>query len=197
MQTFTIGWPRRWPLQGFGRNELLRLSDRVESIVVIIFGTLAIVAIPFVVAVGVSVHDYEIDDQARQTASLHQTTATVYQEPTASNHYLFGAVWSVPVRWDVAGSERVGTIDRDVKSEVGESVPVWIDRQGLLSHAPAVTGSATADAVGVAIVVWLAAVGVSGGIAQLIRWRLDLSRFAKWDRELRSLADDGGGRTRR
>lgn len=34
MDTFTIGWPHRWPFGGLSRNGLLRISDRFESIVV-------------------------------------------------------------------------------------------------------------------------------------------------------------------
>jgi hypothetical protein len=197
MQPFTIGWPRCWPLHGLGRNHLVRFSDRVESIVVLIFGVLVIVAIPFAVGVGGSVHDDEVADHARHAASVHQVMATVFAEPEASKHYLFSEQWSVPVRWDVGGSAHEARIDGDAKGQVGQQVPIWLDRHGSLTRSPAARGSAWADAVSVAIVVWLALVGACGGAMQLIRWRLDVSRFATWEREFESLADDDGGRTRR
>lgn len=197
MQTFTLGWPRRWPFHGLGRNDLLRRSDRVESFAVMIFGILAIIAIPLAASVAASVHDAEVADQAERAASIHQATATVVRQPKALEDYAFHTYWSVPVQWDVAGASREGATISDVKSEVGDQLPIWVDRDGTLTRAPVTAESASADAVGVALLVWTAVIGMCGGVLQLIRWRLDAIRFDQWEREFRLLTDDGSGRTPR
>lgn len=197
MQTFTIGWPCRWPFHGLGRNELLRLSDRIESIAVVICGILAVIAVPLVASIGTSVHDHVAAERAQHAASVQQAMATVVGEPEASAAYPLHRPWSVPVSWYVAGSAHRGTVTSDVKSKVGEQLSIWVDREGTLTTPPAPLGSATANAVGVAVALWLALIGACAGVLQLVRWRLDAGRFARWDRELESLADDGGGRTRR
>jgi hypothetical protein len=197
MQTFTLGWPRRWPFHGLGRNDLLRRSDRVESLSVIFFGILAIIAKPQAASGAASVHDAEVADQAERAASIHQATATVVRQPKALEDYAFQTYWSVPVQWDVAGASREGATISDVKSEVGDQLPLWVDRDGTLTRAPVTAESASADAVGVALLVWTAVIGMCGGVLQLIRWRLDAIRFDQWEREFRLLTDDGSGRTPR
>ena len=197
MQTLTLGWPRRWPFHGLGRNDLLRRSDRVESLSVMIFGVLAIIAMPLAASVAASVYDLEVADQSERAASIHQATATVVRQPEALEDYALHTYWSVPIRWDVDGASREGATISDVKSKVGDQLPIWLDRDGTLTTAPVTTESASADAVCVALIVWTAVIGVCGGVLQLIRWRLDASRFDQWEREFRLLADDGGGRTPR
>ena len=196
MQTFTVGGPRRWPFHGLGRNELLRWSDRVESIAVVIVAVVAILAIPFAVDVGASVHEFEVEEQAVRSASVHQETATVIAAPRDTAASQFSSEWSVPVRWDVGGVAGYGTVLSEVDARVGDRLPIWLDESGNLTTRP-VAGSAVADAIGVGVVVWLAFGGAGTGLLALLRWWLDVGRFARWERELNSLADDGGGRTRR
>jgi hypothetical protein len=197
MQTFTIGWPHRWPFHGLGRNELLRFSDRIESIALLIFGIAAIIAVPFAVSIGMSVHDFEAGEQARHAVTAHEAMATVVGDSETLAQHPFHVEWSVPVRWNAAGGSRQGSVAGDAPRNVGTQVPIWLDQNGELTKPPVAQGSSAADGVGVAVVVWLAVIAMLGGVLQLIRWRLDAGRLAQWDRELESLADDGGGRSRR
>ena len=196
MDTFTIGWPHGWPFGGLSRTGLPRISDRVESIVVLTAAVFAVVAIPFVATVGVSVRDYQISQAAAVAASVRPTTATVIGKPELSTANLFHAEWSVPVRWDIDGAPHDDTIDSHVKPEVGEPMSIWVDRNGRPGRAPAPAASATANGISVAVMLWLAALAADVGAVQLLRWRLDARRSGQWERELQALADDGGGRSR-
>jgi hypothetical protein len=49
MQSFTIGFGRTWLLRAWGRNELVRGTDRWQAWVLSVAVTLAVIALPIAV----------------------------------------------------------------------------------------------------------------------------------------------------
>ena len=81
--------------------------------------------------------------------------------------------------------------------KAGEQIQIWAggagNRVGPLRQA----SQAATDAIGVAVSLWFGVVAAAAGALYVLRRRLDRSRYAQWDRELDTLADDDGGRTNR
>ena len=57
MQTFTLLPQRWWVVRVFGRNPLVRLSDRVGVLLVLLACVVSIIAAPVAGAVGTAVYD--------------------------------------------------------------------------------------------------------------------------------------------
>ena len=76
MQTFTIGLGHRWWTLVFGRNPLVRPSDRIEFLVLSFAVLVTVVAIPVAAAIGTSVHDARAWVYAEEALTRHQVTAT-------------------------------------------------------------------------------------------------------------------------
>jgi hypothetical protein len=77
MYTSTLGLPR-WPIvQVFGRNPLVRTSDRVEALVLVLAVVESLLAVPIGAPIGTAVHDSIRHLYAEQAQSRHPVTATV------------------------------------------------------------------------------------------------------------------------
>jgi hypothetical protein len=103
----------------------------------------------------------------------------------------------VNARWQVNGTEHTGTLNWGHAVKTGDPLTIWVDRNGDRVDAPAPTSQAGADAVGVAYAAWQT---VALAVAGLVCWgrsRLDRRRDSAWERDIRCLIDDGGGRTNR
>jgi len=191
MESFTFGWPRMWMLRGLARNDLLHLSDRIESFATMLVMLIAVLAIPVAAAVGTAAHERSAVANADYAESLHQTEATVIGDGRPKPVPMYKVVYSTQVRWDGNGRDHIATIEWPEPVRTGDHVLVWLDESGELTGGPPPADQAGRDGVGIAIMLWTAVAALSAGALQLLRWRLDVARFARWDRELDALADDG------
>ena len=191
MEIFTVRWPRVRPFVGLGRNDLLRLSDRVESIATVFAILIAVLAIPVAAAIGTTVHERRSAAHAEYVASIHQTeaTAVVDGRPIAAEHYR--VIFSTQLRWNAAGRNHSATVDWPQRVRAGDHVMLWVNEFGELTDAPESVDHAARDGIAMAAVLWFTVIGLSAAALQLLRWRLDVVRFARWDRALDALADDG------
>ena len=191
MESFTFRWPRVRLLLGLGRNDLLRISDRVESIATVVAILIAVLAIPAAAAIGTVVHEQRSATHAEYAASIRQTEANVVVDgrPIAAPRY--EVVYSTPLRWNAAGRNHSATVDWPQRVRVGDHVMLWVNESGELTEAPASLGQAASDGIATAAVLWFTVSGLSAAALQLLRWRLDVTRISGWDRALDALADDG------
>ena len=86
MDTFTVRLPR-WPFVQwlFGRNPLIRLSDRVEALVLVFAVVVSVLAAPMAAAVGTAVYDSRSTFYAEQAQNRRTVTATVIDDSAALN----------------------------------------------------------------------------------------------------------------
>ena len=77
MQTFTLLPQRWWVVRAFGRNPVVRLSDRVGVLLVLLACAVSIIAAPVAGAVGTAVYDAHSLRYAEQAQTRHPVTATV------------------------------------------------------------------------------------------------------------------------
>jgi|SRR5271163_227633 len=187
METFTLD-PRCWLIgRIFGRNPLLRRADRIEALVTMIVLFVSLLAVPLLGAVGAAVYSTRESRYAQEAHERHTVMATVIDKGIEDS-----GTTVVDARWPVATGERTGGIALGGPAKVGERIQIWVDKDGNQVGPPTPTWRAVGDAVGTAIGTALI---VSFGLTSLVasvRSRLDLSRDAQWEHELRCVEEDGG-----
>jgi hypothetical protein len=189
--------PRWWILRACGRNPLVRRIDRVELIIVALGILVALVAAACAGALGTAVHDARSRVYIAQAQTRHTLTATATEDSTIPVRVDDGVATRVHARWQVNGIQHTGTLNWDRPVKTGDPLTIWVDRRGDCVDRPAPTSQAVEDAVGVAFVAWQAMAVATAGLVCLGRSHLNRRRDSGWDRDIRCLIDDGGGRTNR
>ncbi|HME75350.1 MAG TPA: hypothetical protein VKI00_06715 [Mycobacterium sp.] len=196
MDTFTLGLPR-WPIvRMFGRNPLVRISDRVEAAVLGLAVVVWLLAAPVAGAVGTAVHDSRSHLYAEQAQTRHAVTATVTDttDPTAGPDPATKPS-TVRARWLAGGREHTGPVSAQSTIKVGDGVGIWVDDFGDQVDAPTPATLAVVQAVLAALGIWLAAVAAAAALFGLTRLVVDRVRSTGWQHDLDVLVDHGGGHT--
>lgn len=194
METFTLD-PRRWWVgRLFSRNPLLRRIDRIEVLAMLAAVVVSLVAVAVAGAVGTAVHDAEHRAYVQQAQTRHRVTATIIDVGSAGDPR--GAEMPVvQARWDVGKGMRTESFRWNGDAEPGEDIQIWVDENGDHADTPTPASRASFDALGAALSIVVLAVVVMASLLGLTRWRLQRVRYAQWEHEIRSLANDDGGRT--
>jgi hypothetical protein len=194
MESFVFR-PMTWPVfRIFSRNQLVRTSDRIEAAVVTLAALVVVVAAACAGAFGTIVYDASTHKYLEQAKARHPIVAiaiedgktTVTPETIAS---------TVHVRWQANGIARTDVVDCHADVKAGEPLQVWVDAHGNRVDPPASPVCAGLDAVSFAIVAWLGAVLAVILAVSAARARINRTRDAQWEKEIRCVIDDGGGRT--
>src|SRR4051812_38596835 len=82
--TFTVGSPR-WLSVLFGRNPLIRRSDRIEVLALALVVVVSLLSMPIAAAVGTAVYDSRSRSNAEQAKTRTTVTATVIDVPARSD----------------------------------------------------------------------------------------------------------------
>ena len=99
MDTFFVARMPKWSIVLFGRNSLVRNSDWVEALVLVLTVFVSLLAVPIACAVGTAVHDSHQQLYAEQAQSHHNVTATVTdnnaaQQDSPTNRITLRDRWS-------------------------------------------------------------------------------------------------------
>jgi hypothetical protein len=190
MQAFKFT-PTRWPIiRAFGANPLVRISDRVEAIVMLSAVAFSLLAAPVAGAIGTTVHDAHSRVYAEEAHTRKPITANV----TTTRHNVevsrpYANTTIVEARWHAEGIEHVDTFGSTHPVTVGDQIDIWVNDSGERVARPASASQAVVDAVLVGVLLWLVAVGAAAALVAVVRWRLDRHHQADWEREIGSLAD--------
>jgi hypothetical protein len=193
MEHFTIGLGNRWWVQAFGRSPLMRRSDRIEAIVLVLAVILIVVAIPIAGAIGTFVHDERTRVYAEEAHSRHQVLATATDDGNVvlrANHVEFSA----EATWSDAGRSHTHVVTWSGRAKAGDQQRIWVNSSGEFAGQPSALSQADSEAVAVALAVWLGVAEVSAALVYLVRRCLDQRRYAQWDRETNSYHDNNGRR---
>jgi hypothetical protein len=192
MQTFTIGIGRNWFLRLWGRNELVRRSDRLEAWALSVAVTLAVIVVPIAAAVGTAVHDTRLQMSTAQAHDRHVVSARVLADSRTIVHR-DTASFSATAEWNAANGSHVASVSTPEKAAAGDHVDVWVDDHGDQVAAPTPASAAAEYAVGAAGLMWFVVVATLAGSWALIRRWLNRARFAEWDRALTDFLDGASG----
>ena len=186
------GW---WVLRAVGRNPLVRGSDRLELLIVAVGILFVVVAGACAGALGTAVHDA----RSRVYIAQAQTRHTVVAEAIDDSTIVFGVddnmTTRVHARWQVNGTEHTGSVAPDHAVKTGDPLLIWVERDGSCVGAPTPTSQAGVDAVLAAYGAWQTVVLAAAALIWWSRSRLDRRRDSDWERDIRCLIHDNGGRT--
>lgn len=189
MDTFTVRSPRWLVARLFGRNPLIRISDRIEALVLVLTVVVSLLAAPIAAAVGTAVHDSRSHLYAEQAQTRTTVTATVIDSPARSDTI------TVRARWFAAGAEHTGAIKAQPTVKPGDSIDISVDKDG--SHVGPPVMSAVDEAVATAMAIWLSVAIAAAALFAGTRAVLNKVRHAGWQHDFDDLASDGDGHTRR
>ena len=194
MQWFTVAW-WRWRLaQLRGRNPLVRTSDRIEVAVVALAIVASLAIVPFAGAIGTAIHDGHAQRYAVERQERHRIAAPATDDHAQSPK---GPDAVVSARPHVGDVENAGAYMWNSRVKDSANNEIWVDRNGRQVGPPPPTWQAGVDAVVAAVGFWLSATAVAALLVALVRWGLNHTRSAGWNREMASLVHDDGGRTNR
>lgn len=191
---FTLDLPRLPLLTRLrGRHPLVRTVDRMEAALLVLAVAMALFAFPMAAAAGTAVYDSLRHTHVAQAENRFMVEATVGDVPARGDRTRRA---DVPATWIVGGVQHSGTVRAPATVEPGDTVEVWVDVDGRQVPAPASTGSAPAQAVTTAVLIWAGA-GLAAaslyGVGHLLCSR---ARGARWDTGLHKLAESGDGPSR-
>ena len=188
---------RWWILRACGRNPLVRGIDRVELLIVALGIVVVLVAAAGAGALGTAVHDARARVYIAEAQTRHAVTARAIDDSTTVLAVDDNTATKVDARWQVNGTEHTGSFTLDGPVKTGDPLRIWVDRGGNRVDAPTPASQAGVDAVGVAYTTWQTVVLAVAGLVWWGRSRLDRRRDSAWERDIRCLIDNDGGRTNR
>jgi hypothetical protein len=191
---YVHGW---WVLRACGRNPLVRRIDRLELLIVALGILVVVVAAACAGALGTAVHDARSRVYIAQAQTRHTVTASAIDDSTVVLGVDDNMATRVNARWQVNGTEHTGSLNWDHAVKTGDPLTIWVDRDGNRVDAPTPISQAGVDAVAVAYVAWQSVVLAAAVLICWGRSRLDRRRDSAWERDIRCLIDDDGGRTNR
>jgi hypothetical protein len=186
-----------WVLRAWSRNPLVRPTDRLELLIIALGILVSLVAAACAGALGTAVHDERTDVYIAQAQTRHTVTAKATDDSSVVLNDYNNMATTVNVRWQVNGIEHTGSVNWPHAVETGDSLTIWVDRDGNRVDAPTPTSQASVDAVGVAYSAWQTVALAVAGSVYWGRRRLDRRRESAWEHDVRCLIDNDGGRTNR
>jgi hypothetical protein len=189
MQTLTFDPHRWWMARVVSRNPLIRRTDRVEVMAIIVAIVLSLAAIPVAAAVGTTVFESQHRLYVQQAQTRHRVVATVTEDSGGA-----GTV-DVMASWITERGGRAGAVAWTAPVKRGDRIPVWVDTGGNAVDPPALSADAGFDAAAAGAIVVSVIVAMAGSLAAATRCWLDRIRDGQWESELRTVVGDDGGRT--
>ncbi|MFF2652532.1 hypothetical protein [Streptomyces sp. NPDC058045] len=187
------GKQRHWRWRS---NPLRRPEDVIEAWVVLVVWVVVLVGGIFagtVTALATTGQLHQQQAQRHEVAAVLQENAPRSLAVTGTN----GSQVRADVAWSGPGGVRhTGQAMVPSGHHTGDRVPIWTDAHGKPS-APPLDGT---EAALQAALLGSAAAGMSGavvyGVGRAVRWRLDVRRDQRWDREWREVGPRWSHHTR-
>lgn len=189
MQDFIFGATRWRVIRAFGRNPLVRVSDRIEAMVVVSAVAVSLLATPVAGAIGTAVYDARSRTYAEEVQTRRSQNAIVSATRrgiTVTRPYMETSV--VELYWQSDGIERTTSFSTSGPVAVGDQIDIWLNDKGeRVGPPPRPFQAAVLDAVFVAVSLCLAVFCATTALIALVRRRLDRHRDADWEREIGDL----------
>ncbi|MEO3761674.1 hypothetical protein ABGB19_25770 [Mycobacterium sp. B14F4] len=194
MQTFTFAW-WRWRLaQAFGRNPLVRTTDRIEALAMAMAVAACLIAVPVAAALATAIHDERGRAYATQLEDLERVVATATRDSVPLPR---SQVTVVEARWQYGGVQRAERFQWTEPVRAGQTIDVWVHPDGRRAAQMDPWWRAGVEAAVAGISFWLAVAATAALMVGLARPCLRRVRYAAWERDIASLADEGGTTNRR
>ena len=179
---------RTWWIGGaFGRNALLRRTDRIEAFIIMFAVAGAAAAAVLAAAWGVAVYGSRDRVYAEQAHTRHIVTATVTEADagTTKPHTTTSEVRAI---WRIGQTERSDWFRTDPTVKAGDHIGIWVNDAGDHTLPPIPTSQAAVDGVAIGAGIWLSALVALWALVGAARIPLNRIRHAHWEREMAQLA---------
>ncbi|OBI40254.1 hypothetical protein A5707_10050 [Mycobacterium kyorinense] len=194
MENFVLR-PTAWPpLRMFSRNPVVRRSDRIEAIAIVLAVLVLLVGAACAGALGTVVHDARTQQYADQAHTRHAVVAIAIEDAdtTIAPREI---PYTVSARWHLNDTDHAAEITWDSFVKAGDPLAIWVDDDGNRTTAPSPISRAATDAMVIAIVTWLSLALAAASALDTVRTRINYTRDAQWERDIWYLVEDDGGRT--
>jgi hypothetical protein len=197
MHSFSLRCRSWWITRVFGRNPLLRWTDRTEACVIVFAMLVVLAATPVCAAAGVGVYRSHARLYAEQSRARHSVTATVI-ETGPRPHQPHSTSITVLAMWLVAGDgarggevqvAHTGWMSRDRAANAGDRIDIWVDDAGAPVAPPTPVSQAGLDAVGYGAGIWFVATLALMAAVGMVRSPLNRIRHVQWEREFKGFTD--------
>jgi hypothetical protein len=196
MESFVVR-PMTWPgLRLFSRNPLVRACDRIESAVFAFVLLFVIIATACAGVFGTAIYDARAQTYREQAQTRHAVVATAVADSELAVSPETTA-FTVQARWRSSGIDHTELLGWNSSVKAGEPLTIWVDDHGNRVEQPSPVERAAVDALLAAAVGWLIVVAAAAQVVVVVRAHAVRMRDAQWERDIRCLVDDDGGRTNR
>ncbi|QIS12508.1 Rv1733c family protein [Nocardia arthritidis] len=175
---------RTWRILPWSPNPLMRMTDRLESLVrcALLIGCL--LAVPIAGAVGTTTYTATAARIHTENQGKTAVAATLLADPEfdkATHGYTASADWTSAGGTVTAPVPTVATATR------GDRVTVWLGSDGKPVADPRRPSDAAVAGIGAAAAILMSALIIAVGADLGIHWVADRRRHARWDREWRQV----------
>ncbi|PBC40069.1 hypothetical protein CJ179_33830 [Rhodococcus sp. ACS1] len=180
---------RLWRLAPWSRNPLMRATDRFDSVAAVVMITLILIAVPFAAALGTATYTGLNEQSHSELQTRHAQSAVLIDDPrlviigrapsrSPETQDRATAQWTAP-----DGALRSTVVDTKPGMHRGDTVDVWVDRDGNVVDEPR-SGVGNAEiAVSAALSAWSVAAVCSFVLYMGVRWMNRRSQMRHWDQE--------------
>ncbi|WFR72636.1 hypothetical protein P9209_01245 [Prescottella defluvii] len=136
MTDTTFSAARWWRLRPWNGNPLMRCSDRLEALSILVIAVLLALLIPVAGAVGTNTYGRLSGTATIDRERNHQVSAVLTDDspqpliPTAASSA--DLVEHSHARWSVNGVTHTGLVTADAGTKAGETVRIWTDPAGTM-----------------------------------------------------------------
>ena len=180
---------RWWRLRPWSANPLMRGSDRIEAVAVVLMVAAVLMLVPLAGVVGTVSYAQLTERSHQEITGSRQVPALVLDNGVSdvSVRETVPESSSVPepvrARWEVDGIEHTGQVGLETRARVGETVRIWVDEAGNYIPAPQ-TGTENAIAAFGTASAFLA-LGAMGCVVTVlgVHGVMNRHRMARWQQE--------------
>ena len=181
-------------LRLFSRNPLSRAGSRMQTAVVALVVSVVVVAAGCAGVLGTLIYRAETQNYRDQVQTRHVVAATAVDDSRQAVS-LDATAFTVEAQWEANGITRTGAIGWDDAVKAGDRLQIWVDADGNPVTRPTPPELAGPEAVLAAVAAWFIMVLAAVPVLALVRANASDKREDQWDKDIRSLVEDGGGRT--
>ncbi|MGW5718573.1 Rv1733c family protein [Amycolatopsis sp. NPDC003865] len=188
MSTSSSPLARMWHTVAPRRGSVARVSDRIQAGIAILVALLAFVALPVAASFGSETYVRQQEQSTQQLGERTRTTATLLADGPAitvsSRAGVVGSGEPTDATWTLPdGTRRVGKVVADQGTLKGDTLTVWVDRDGTVVDPPLSGAGVVIDAVGVGLGLWVATLLLLVACYRVVVFSLDRVRYARWQQE--------------
>ncbi|GLY38170.1 membrane protein [Amycolatopsis sp. NBRC 101858] len=188
MSTSSNPIARKWRTILPRRGSVARPSDRLQGGLLAFFVLFALAALPVAASFGSETYVRQQVTSAQQLGERTRVIATLLVDGPAitvnSRAGVAGSGEPTDATWTLPdGTRRVGKVVADQGTVKGETLAVWVDRDGSVVEPPLSGAAVVIDAVGVGLGLWLATLALLAAGYRLTVFSLDRFRYARWQHE--------------